>query len=150
MIKTLIIIIVSVIVGYLISHFNILNFVISSLIEVTVINNKKVIVGAIVGQALIYFFVFFLPLSSVANQIVKEESSTNYRVNPPKTPSLVGNLYLQQQLQQQQQQQQQLQQQQQQQQQSHHQPILNTATPFTLQNHLIPNPSIKTTQYNIK
>ncbi|KAM9955709.1 hypothetical protein ACTFIW_002349 [Dictyostelium discoideum] len=141
MIKTLIIIIVSVIVGYLISHFNILNFVISSLIEVTVINNKKVIVGAIVGQALIYFFVFFLPLSSVANQIVKEESSTNYRVNPPKTPSLVGNLY-------QQQQQQQLQQQQQQQ--SHHQPILNTATPFTLQNHLIPNPSIKTTQYNIK
>ncbi|KAN0026980.1 hypothetical protein ACTFIU_009658 [Dictyostelium citrinum] len=134
MIKTLIIIIVSVIVGYLISHFNILNFVASCLVEVTVINNKKVIIGAIVGQALIYFFIFFLPLSSVANQIVKEESSTNYRVNPPKTPALAGNLYQQQQ--------------QQQQQQQSNQPILNT-TPFALQHHLIPNPTIKT-QYNIK
>ncbi|KAK5578299.1 hypothetical protein RB653_003255 [Dictyostelium firmibasis] len=125
MIKTLIIIIVSVIVGYLISHFNILNFVISSLIEVTVINNKKVIIGAIIGQALIYFFAFFLPLSSVANKIVKEESSTNYRVTPsPKTPSLAGNLYQK-------------------------PPILNT-TPFTLQNHLIPNPTTKMAQYNIK
>ncbi|KAF2074657.1 hypothetical protein CYY_004052 [Polysphondylium violaceum] len=70
-------ILIAFIVGYLLSHFNAISFVYSTIVDITIITvaNKKIIFAVFSIQCLLYFLIY-LPLSKVANQLINDEKAS--------------------------------------------------------------------------